>query len=244
MFSHCPRCDHAPLPQDQALPAACPACGVILAKVGQPVARRPRGRHALEAEPDATGLAAALWRVPDRVDTLGWRLRLLLWAGFAAWGLALMAADVRTGEIASTFLHMPLLVFHEAGHVLLRPLGEWLTVAGGTLLQLLMPALVAATLLRRGDPFGASFGLWLLGVSLMDTAAYVYDAQAPQLTLLSGAVGGESHDFIWLLSRLDLLHRAQVLGLLVHALGAVLLLLAMGWGGALLWRQRERLGAD
>lgn len=61
--------------------------------------------------------------------------------------------------------------------------------------------------------------------------------------LLSGAVGGESHDFIWLLSRLDLLHRAQVLGLRVHALGAVVLLLAMGWGGALLWRQRERLGA-
>jgi predicted nucleic acid-binding Zn-ribbon protein len=33
MFTLCPKCGHSPLPADQALPAACPACGVILAKV-------------------------------------------------------------------------------------------------------------------------------------------------------------------------------------------------------------------
>lgn len=30
----CPKCGHAPLPADQALPAACPACGIVLAKFG------------------------------------------------------------------------------------------------------------------------------------------------------------------------------------------------------------------
>ena len=32
MYTRCPKCGHAPLPQDQASPAACPACGIILAK--------------------------------------------------------------------------------------------------------------------------------------------------------------------------------------------------------------------
>ncbi|MDB5812522.1 MAG: hypothetical protein JWN94_4644, partial [Betaproteobacteria bacterium] len=28
----CPKCGHAPLPADQSSPAACPACGIVLAK--------------------------------------------------------------------------------------------------------------------------------------------------------------------------------------------------------------------
>ncbi len=35
MFTQCPKYGHTPLPHDQASPAACPACGVILAKVAQ-----------------------------------------------------------------------------------------------------------------------------------------------------------------------------------------------------------------
>jgi ribosomal protein S27E len=31
-YASCPKCGHAPLPHDQALPAACAACGVVLAK--------------------------------------------------------------------------------------------------------------------------------------------------------------------------------------------------------------------
>lgn len=35
MFTICPKCGNSQLPTNQALPAACPACGVILAKVAQ-----------------------------------------------------------------------------------------------------------------------------------------------------------------------------------------------------------------
>jgi hypothetical protein len=266
MYAHCPKCDHAPLPLDQSFPAACPACGVILAKVGMAVARARgaaasrRGSTAAPRHPvEVTGatiddeagdgetriarLHALLFAVPERVDAWRWRFRCALWAGLAFWGLVLIALDHRDGAIGRSVLHGPLLVFHEAGHVLFALLGEWMRVAGGTLGQLLMPLVIAlALLMKNRDPFGASLGLWLFGVSLLDVAPYVYDALQPQLTLLSGGTGeAGGHDWIYLLRSMGLLQQAQRLGGLVRALGAGVLLLALAWGGLLLVRQRGRI---
>ena len=69
--------------------------------------------------------------VPERVDSLQFWLRVALWIAFAAWGGVLIAQDYRTGDIGSSFLHRPLLIFHEAGHVIFRLLGEWMGVFGG-----------------------------------------------------------------------------------------------------------------
>jgi hypothetical protein len=248
--SRCPKCGHRPLPQDQSLPAACPACGVILAKLGTgragdgpPVARSAAGaRGARRTEPGA--IAELLLHLPERVDAMHWWSRLLLLVVFALWGLSLIALDHREGGIGATFLHGPLLLFHEAGHVLFRPFGEWLTVAGGTLLQLLLPLLLMlALLLKHRDPFGAAFALWLLGVSLLDVAPYLYDALHPKLVLLSGATGeAGGHDWIYLLESMGLRPRAQALGTAMHRLGALVLLAALGWAAWLLVLQRRRLG--
>ncbi len=243
-YSRCPRCGHRPLPLDQALPAACPACGVILAKVA--AAKRHRhtsGASAARSADDGSTLRERLLHVPERVDSLHWWGRVVLLALFTLWGLRLIALDHRHGEIGGSFIHGPLLLFHEAGHVLFRPLGEWMTVAGGTLMQLLMPLLLMlALLLKNRDPFGAAIGLWLLGVSLLDVAPYMYDALQPQLMLLSGTTGEEGgHDWIHLLTPLGWLPRAQALGTLTHRLGALVLLLSLGWAGCVLRLQRERV---
>jgi hypothetical protein len=247
-FSRCPKCGCRDLPADQALPAACPACGVILAKVA-PLRPGQRARAA-PAGDDAYEPVAARWRevllqVPERVDPLRWGLRVALIVALAIWGVVLVRLDYRSGGMGESFLHGPLLVFHEAGHVIFSPFGHWVMVAGGTLAQLLLPVVImVAFLWQRHDPFGASVGLWLLGVSLLDVAPYVYDALHPQLTLLNGGVGEEGgHDWIYLLESLGLRAQAQWLGAAVHKLGALVLLLALGWAAVLLWRQRGRLGA-
>jgi hypothetical protein len=185
-----------------------------------------------------------LWQVPRRVDPLGLGLRAIVLLAFSVWGLWLVAQDHRDGAMCRSFVHLPLLVFHEAGHVLMRPFGEWLMVLGGTLGQLAMPAVMAgALLLKNRDPFGAALGLWFFGVSLLDVAPYVADALHPQLMLLSGATGEEGgHDWIYLLDSMHLLRRAQTLGLMVRAAGGALVLLALGWAAAVLWRQAVRLG--
>jgi hypothetical protein len=189
----------------------------------------------------------SLSHVPDKVDVTALWFRTALMAGLSVWSLFLIRMDYRTGEIGQSFLHRPLLVFHEAGHIVFMPFGEWVTVLGGTLGQLLMPLLLAgALLLKNHDPFGASIGTWFLGVSLMDVAPYMFDAMHPQLTLLSGSTGenGGPHDWIYLFNSLGLLSRSQMLGGLTHKFGALLVLLSLAWGAWLLRRQRGRVSGD
>lgn len=238
MFDACPKCRHAPLPAQQAFPAVCPACGVILAKVGKAVVRRAPAA----ADEEETPFWLAL---PERVDPVRWWLRLVLWTMFVVWGVRLIGADHRTGEINQSFLHGPLLVFHEAGHVLFALFGHWLRVAGGSIFQLLLPAVICWTLLvKQRDGFGAAIGLWLLGVSVLDLAPYVYDALQPQLMLLSGATGeAGGHDWIYLLASVHLLPQAQVLGGLLRAFGALVVITSLAWAGMVLRLQRRRFAA-
>jgi hypothetical protein len=141
MFETCPKCDHAPLPADQAFPAECPACGVILARIGS---APPRGHAVVVDDREPHGLRALLWHVPEQVDASAFKVRVALLAFFAIWGLRLAWMDYRDGEMAGSFIHAPLLIFHEAGHVIFRPFGQWVAVLGGTLGQLLMPRSSAA----------------------------------------------------------------------------------------------------
>jgi hypothetical protein len=246
MFERCPKCFHAPLPADQALPAACPGCGVILAKIGAAPAR-PLPVIAIEdAAGDSPKAAGLLLNTPESVEPIGLGGRVALWLAFAGWSWWLLRMDVRTGEFGESFLHRPLLIFHEAGHVLFMPLGEWMTIAGGTLGQLLVPAILGGALLwKNRDPFGASIGLWLVGMSLVDVAPYVYDALDPQLMLLGGRTGDDGpHDWIYLLRTMGLRERAQGIGLAVHAVGGLVVLLALAWGAWLLRLQFARLDAS
>ena len=251
MFQHCPKCGHSPLPSDQNLPAACPACGVILAKVvqtlvekgemseteGQRTRRRPKA-HVSEDDKKPT-ISEFLLSLPTRVDPLTYWSRMMLLVGFTVWGFLLIAQDYRTGEIGSSFIHRPLLIFHEAGHVVFRMMGEWMMILGGSLGQLIMPAILCGALLvKNRDPFGASIGLWFFGVSLLDLAPYMFDALHPQLMLLSGMTGEEGgHDWIFLFTSLGVLQKSQFIGGVVHKLGALVVLLALGWGALVLRMQ-------
>jgi hypothetical protein len=245
MHEKCPKCGHAPLPADQSFPAECPGCGVILARAGP--APPPRERPVLDGGAEESGSAASwLLQVPEQVDATAFKARVALLAVFAFWGLRLCWLDYREGEIMNSFIHGPLLIFHEAGHVIFRAFGEWVGVLGGTLGQLLMPLLLGAALLwKNRDPFGAAIGLWLVGVSLLDVAPYMYDALVPQLTLLGGGTGNDSfHDWVYLFDSVHQLAHAQRIGAFTHALGVGIVLLALGWGAAVLRLQRRRIAGN
>ncbi len=185
---------------------------------------------------------ARLTEVPDQVSAATFWMRCLLWVAFCLWGVSLMALDYRDGGMGATFLHRPLLIFHEAGHVIFMPFGEWISILGGTLGQLLMPLVLAgALLITNRDPFGAAIGVWFLGVSLLDVAPYMFDALHPQLTLLNGQTGeAGGHDWIFLFSTMGLLPKAQLIGGLTHKLGALVIVAAMSWAGWLLRQQYDR----
>lgn len=194
-----------------------------------------------------SGWRDLLLRVPDRVDVTAFWFRAALLLALVVWSIALTRMDYRTGAIGQSFLHRPLLVFHEAGHVIFMPLGEWVAVLGGTLGQLLMPLVLAgALLLKNHDPYGAAIGIWFFGVSTLDVAPYMYDALEPQLMLLTGSTGenGGPHDWIYLFTSLGWLPKAQVIGALTHKSGVLVVLLSLAWAAWLLRQQHARLSGD
>ena len=145
-FTRCPKCGHTPLPEDQRLPAACAACGVILAKVARQHAddggaatsaiRRPTIVYDDEMRDRQVSWSELLFDPPARHDAPTLWIRSALLVAFAVWGVVLAFLDYRTGAFGSSVIHGPLLIFHEAGHFVFKLGGEWLMVLGGTLGQL------------------------------------------------------------------------------------------------------------
>ena len=113
-----------------------------------------------------------------------------------------------------------------AGHLLFAFDGETLTVLGGTLLQLLVPAAFVAALWRQGDRHGATIPLWWLGQNCWNISVYVRDAREQALPL----VGGGEHDWAFLLGQWGFLQRDQVIGGVVYLCGVLVYLTAI-FGG-------------
>jgi len=209
----------------------------VAAQQGAP-ARAVEVEAVEEREPGDSLLARLLW-VPERVEA--WQVygRMVLFVLITAWGWRIASYSIRTGEIGGSFIHGPLLVFHEAGHVIFMAFGEFLAIAGGTLGQLLVPVILGVALFwKNHDNFGASVALWWLATSFMDCAPYAYDALQPQLVLLGGRTGEDGpHDWIHLLGELGLIKRAHAVGYVLHGIGVALMIAANAWGAYLLWRQ-------
>ena len=150
-----------------------------------------------------------------------------------------MSASVESNAAGNSFLHLVNLPFHEVGHIVFRPFGAFITSLGGTLGQLLMPALCMGVLLvKTRDPFGASVALWWVGENFLDIAPYINDARAGQLPLLGGNFGHSApygfHDWEYLLTESGLLQYDHVLAKAVFVMGSAIMLLSLLWGGLLL----------
>ena len=153
----------------------------------------------------------------------------------AAW----LSVYLRDG-VHWSFLDDVDLAIHEAGHVVFSPFGEFMAVAGGTVLQVLVPAAFVGCFAWRRDGFGAFVVLFWVSQSLFNVGVYIADARAQALPL----VGGEYviHDWSWMLSRLRLLRRDEAIADGVRAAAAALWIVAVV-GGLLFARKRMDIEA-
>ncbi len=154
-----------------------------------------------------------------------------------------------TGYIGERFLHLVNTPFHEAGHVFFRVGGQFLHSLGGTLGQLLMPLICAATLLlRTRDAFGASVSFWWFAENFADIAPYVNDARAGVLPLLGGNTGRTSpygfHDWEYILTETNLRQYDTAFAQASHLLAVLLMCTALFWGGLIVSKQCKSLVAD
>ncbi len=257
MSMQCPKC-LAEQPDGNAI---CDRCGIVfekywkyhprpgelhrtspgLAKRGAASARVSTHSQQRRASAD-TGLRTLFLPAPVAQDALSNWARAALLVGLAIWGLRLIGASVESNAAGASVLHLVNLPFHEAGHILFRPFGDFMTSLGGTLGQLLMPLIATLVLLlKTRDPFGASVGLWWFGQNFLDIAPYINDARAGQLPLLGGNFGHSSpygfHDWEYILTETGLLHLDHGLAQASHMLGSLIMLSALAWGAVLLYRQ-------
>ncbi len=140
---------------------------------------------------------------------------------------------MRQDVIGASFLHLISLPFHEAGHLIFAPLGEFMTALGGSLAQVLVPIIcLVAFLTTSPNPFGAAVMCWWAGENLMDVAVYADDARSLQLMLLGGHTGAEveGHDWEKILTMAGALHRDHQIANLMHWSGAIVMIVAIVWG--------------
>jgi len=99
------------------------------------------------------------------------------------------------------------LVIHECGHLIFPPFGEFMTIAGGSLFQIIMPALFVGYFCYQRQFYSAAVVLFWVGESILNVSVYAGDAVVKQLPLL----GGENsiHDWNYLLNAMDLLRERQ-----------------------------------
>lgn len=129
-----------------------------------------------------------------------------LWGRLAVLaGLSLYYLQWHRQEKYFSALDQVNLAFHEAGHVFLGFFPRFILMLGGTLFQLLIPAVCLAHLMRRGANLGWQLCLFWLGESLLNISIYAGDAIRQELPL----VGGGEHDWTYLLTETGLIAQTR-----------------------------------
>lgn len=128
------------------------------------------------------------------------------------------------------------LLFHEAGHVLFAFFGPVAGIWGGTLLQLLIPGGLAAGFLGKGEKFSAGVCFFWMGQNLIPISAYIKDARSQILPY----VGGETHDWAFILARAGLLDYDQTIGTMVWCTGIIVMVTAC-LSGIMILSRRPRI---
>ncbi|HYJ47010.1 MAG TPA: hypothetical protein VEV81_10385, partial [Pyrinomonadaceae bacterium] len=119
------------------------------------------------------------------------------------------------------------LVIHEAGHLFFRPFGEFMMIAGGSLLQVIVPAVFAAYFCFNEKYYSGALVLFWLGESLLNVSVYAADSVVMQLPLLGG--NDSIHDWNYMLDHLNLLSRTGTIAGAIRVLGTLSIVAALAW---------------
>jgi hypothetical protein len=127
------------------------------------------------------------------------------------------------------------LLIHEAGHLVFSPFGEFMMIAGGSLFQVIMPALFVGYFIYQRQYYSAALVLFWVGESILNVSVYAGDSIALQLPLLGGQ--DSVHDWNYLLTSLDLLSSTSTVAGLIRFLGTIVIVAAAA--GAFIYARKD-----
>ncbi len=123
---------------------------------------------------------------------------------------------------------------HEGGHLLFRFFGEFLAVAGGTILQLGVPLMLATFFIFHRQILGTAFCVFFFFEQFLPVATYMADARARELPLLTVGDGDDViHDWAYLFGKLGVLDHDTQIAYAVRVLGWLGMIATVSW---MIWR--------
>ena len=164
-------------------------------------------------------ILAEPWKPVSRPALAAW---LIFYFGFLAY-----AFSAHGGFL---FIDNANLVVHEGGHNLFGWFGPALGLWGGTLLQWLVPFLLAAYFFTERQTTGFVFSLFFFFENWLYTATYMADARAMELPLVTtGDPDFVEHDFHVIFSSLGVLNYDTRIAAVVRLLGWLGMLGCVTW---------------
>jgi len=128
-----------------------------------------------------------------------------------------------------SFLDNVDLPIHEFGHLLFRPFGQFLMVAGGSLFQVIMPVIFVGYFIWQRSFYSAAIVLFWVGQSILNVWVYAADAVVMKLVLTSGFTGSEGsfHDWNYLLTATGLLSSTKIVAGAIRLAGTLVIISAV-----------------
>ena len=117
------------------------------------------------------------------------------------------------------------LVIHEAGHFFFSFFGKFIYTLGGTLMQIILPSIIALFFFQNNYRTGVQFGLLWLGQNFINISIYAADARARKLPLLGG--NKVYHDWHYLLSEVGILEYDQIVGYVLVGIAIIIFTVAV-----------------
>jgi hypothetical protein len=168
------------------------------------------------------------WRPVSRWAALAW---LLFYATFL-----LYAFRANRGYL---FIDSANLVVHEGGHLLFGWFGRTLGIWGGTLLQWVVPLLLAGYFFHERQTASFTFCMFFFFENWLYTATYMADARAMALPLVTtGDPDFVEHDWHTIFSSLGVLQYDTMIAGVVRVCGWTGMLACVVWLTARAWQQR------
>lgn len=127
-----------------------------------------------------------------------------------------------------SFLDNVDLPIHETGHLLFRPFGEFLMIAGGSMFQVIFPLIFALYFVWRRQFYSAAIVMFWVGQSVLNVWVYASDAILMQLILTSGFSGSEGsfHDWNYLLTSTGLIESTKGVAKVIRFAGTFTIIIA------------------
>jgi hypothetical protein len=167
------------------------------------------------------------WKPVSRLEIIAW---LIFYIGFLIYAF--------NAHGAGLFIDAANMVVHEGGHNLFRWFGATLCLWGGTLLQWLVPFLLAVYFFSQRQVTGFIFCAFFFFENWLYTATYMADARAMDLPLVTtGDPDFAEHDFHAIFTSLGVLDHDTQIAAVVRLIGWCGMVACVAW---LAMRARNR----